>query len=61
MGGPRWMFRRTGNLYAELDNLALDVLEMSRASVTLRTIVGGVHAWPPNIGQLVVHALTQLP
>jgi hypothetical protein len=55
------MFRRTGNLYAELDNLALDVLEMSRASVTLRTIVGGVHAWPPNIGQLVVHALTQLP
>jgi hypothetical protein len=30
MGGPRWMFRGTGNLYAELDNLALDVLEMSR-------------------------------
>lgn len=28
-------------------------------SVVLRTIVGGVHAWPPNIGQLVVQALSK--
>jgi polyhydroxybutyrate depolymerase len=29
-------------------------------SVTLRTIVGGTHAWPPDIGQLVVQELSQL-
>jgi polyhydroxybutyrate depolymerase len=31
------------------------------AFVTLRTIIGGVHAWPTNIGQLVVQELAQLP
>lgn len=31
------------------------------ASVTLRTIAGGEHAWPPDIGQLVVQELAQLP
>jgi polyhydroxybutyrate depolymerase len=31
------------------------------AFVTLRTIIGGVHAWPPDIGQLVVQAVAKLP
>ncbi len=31
------------------------------ASVTLRTMIGGVHAWPPSIGQLVVQELAQFP
>jgi polyhydroxybutyrate depolymerase len=30
-------------------------------SVTLRTIIGGQHSWPPDIGQLVVHELSLLP
>jgi polyhydroxybutyrate depolymerase len=30
------------------------------ASVTLRTIDGGEHAWPPDIGQLVVQGLAHL-
>lgn len=31
------------------------------AFVTLQTIEGGGHAWPSNIGQLVVHELARLP
>jgi polyhydroxybutyrate depolymerase len=30
-------------------------------SVTLRTIIGGQHEWPPDIGQLVVQGLAHLP
>lgn len=30
-------------------------------SVILRTIVGGQHEWPPDIGQLVVQGLAHLP
>ena len=31
------------------------------ASVTLQTIIGGVHVFPPNIGELVVQQLALLP
>jgi polyhydroxybutyrate depolymerase len=31
------------------------------ASVTLRTIIDGVHVWPTDIGQLVVQQLARLP
>ena len=31
------------------------------AVVTLETIAGGTHAWPSNIGQVVVQALARLP
>jgi poly(3-hydroxybutyrate) depolymerase len=31
------------------------------ASVILRTIIGGQHDWPPDIGQLVVQGLARLP
>ena len=31
------------------------------ATVTLRTIIGGQHEWPYDIGQLVVQALARLP
>ena len=30
-------------------------------TVTLRTIIGGEHEWPPDIGQLVVQGLAHLP
>lgn len=33
----------------------------SGASVRLRTIFGGQHAWPTNIGQLVVQQLSRFP
>jgi polyhydroxybutyrate depolymerase len=32
-----------------------------RSFVTLRTIYGDEHAWPPNFGQLVVQELAKLP